>query len=236
MYDFFEKQLQEHFSVVDVYHQSPEKAIIRLRHNTTKTDFVMRKFEGDASCYQKLLTIKSPFLPEVFEVAAKDRSVLVLEEFIEGDPLSKMLEGSLFNEKETRAIVTDVCQALSILHSLEIIHRDIKPENIILRGSNAVLLDFDAARISKKEEPNATDTHVLGTTGFAAPEQYGISQTDGRADIFALGITMNLMMTGKHPSQELAPGRLGKIISRCIMVQPSKRYQTAEKIMEVLTS
>ncbi len=251
MYDFLDEQLKQHFSVVTTYLESPEKTILRLRHNQAKADFIMRKFIGDDTCYRKLLPIKSPYLPEIFEVATKDsaevcqatpepgiddtaKSVLVLEEFIEGDSLSKMLEDSLFTEKETRAIAMDVCRALYVLHSLDIVHRDIKPENIILRGAKAVLLDFDAARIRKDEDTTATDTHALGTTGYAAPEQYGISQTDGRADIFALGVTMNLLRTGKHPSQELAPGRLGRVISKCINVQPSKRYQSVTELMEVL--
>ena len=91
-----------------------------------------------------------------------------------------------------------MCKALWVLHSLGAVHRDVKPENIILRGSEAVLIDFDAARLYKPEESG--DTQVLGTTGFAAPEQYGLSQTDRRADIYAVGILMNVMLTGEHPS------------------------------------
>ena len=78
------------------------------------------------------------------------------------------------------------------------------------------------------------DTVALGTKGYAAPEQYGISQTDGRADIYALGITMNLMLTGKHPSEQLASGDMGRIISRCTMVHPDKRYKNIVRLMEAL--
>lgn len=53
------------------------------------------------------------------------------------------------------------------------------------------------------------DTQVLGTTGFAAPEQYGLSQTDIRSDIYSLGILINVMLTGKHPSKKLAGGENG---------------------------
>lgn len=157
---------------------------------------------------------------------------LILEEYIQGDTLDFLLKDTLFTAKETQEIVTQVCQALWVLHSLGAIHRDVKPDNIILRGDKAVLIDFDAARLYKPEED--TDTQILGTTGFAAPEQYGLSQTDQRADIFAVGVLINVMLTGKHPSKQLAPGRLGHIVARCTQVNPKNRYSDVLRLMEVL--
>ena len=104
----------------------------------------------------------------------------------------------------------------------------------ILQGGllTAVLIDFDASRIYKNE--NREDTQILGTTGFAAPEQYGLSQSDGRADIYALGVLLNIMLTGEHPSRKLASGRMGRIVQRCTMVNPEKRYKNILHLMEVL--
>ena len=109
---------------------------------------------------------------------------------------------------------------------------EVKPENVILRGSEAVLIDFDAARIYKDESEG--DTQILGTTGFAAPEQYGISQSDERADIYSLGVLLNIMLTGKHPSRGLADGRMGRIVQKCTMTAPEKRYQSAKALLEAL--
>ena len=75
---------------------------------------------------------------------------------------------------------------------------------------------------------------MLGTTGFAAPEQYGLSQTDGRADIYAMGILINVMRTGQHPSRKLAPGHLGRVVERCTQVMPQKRYPNVLRLMEAL--
>ena len=119
-----------------------------------------------------------------------------------------------------------------MLHTLGAVHRDVKPENIILRGDQAVLIDFDAARLHKPE--HETDTQVLGTTGFAAPEQYGLSQTDQRADIYAAGILINVMLTGEHPSRKLAEGHLGRVVRRCTQVSPEKRYPNVLRLMEAL--
>ena len=75
---------------------------------------------------------------------------------------------------------------------------------------------------------------VLGTTGYAAPEQYGLSQTDGRADIYSLGVLLNVMLTGEHPSATLAKGRLGRVVHHCTAMNPQKRYQNVLSLMEAL--
>ena len=140
-----------------------------------------------------------------------------------------MLADALFTPQETRKIVKQLCQGLWVLHSMAAVHRDIKPENVILRENDAVLIDFDAARLHKPQAE--ADTQILGTTGFAAPEQYGLSQSDTRTDIYSLGVLMNVMLTGQHPSQTLAEGRLGRVIGRCTQVNPEKRYRDVVHLM-----
>lgn len=197
----------------------------------------MRHFTGNVEVYQKLMNYSYKNLPTIYEVAQnkKDGDVqesLILEEYIEGDTLGFLLKDALFSPEETRKITMQVCRALWAIHSLGAIHRDVKPENIILRGSDAVLIDFDASRIYKSE--SNTDTQVLGTTGFAAPEQYGISQSDIRSDIYSLGIVINIMLTGQHPSKQLAEGHLGRIVTRCTHVNPQKRYKNVLHLMKSL--
>ena len=95
-----------------------------------------------------------------------------------------------------------------------------------------MLIDFDAARFYK--EWASGDTQILGTTGFAAPEQYGLSQSDTSSDIYSLGILMNIMLTGCHPSSQLAHGRWGKIITRCTQVNPARRYKNVRRLLDEL--
>ena len=225
---------EPHFEVVSVIKETEDKSIVKVRHRSSGALFLMRRLPSSADIYRQLLPVSSPYLPRIYEVLEEDDCCFILEEFVEGDLLSDMLQGATFSPSETRRISLDICKALYILHDLGLVHRDVKPENIMLRGQNAVLLDFDTSRQFKEE--GTTDTQVLGTTGFAAPEQYGISQTDARADIFALGVTMHLMLTGAHPSVKLAPGRFGRIISKCTMVQPDKRYSNILHLMKVLRS
>lgn len=203
-----------------------------IRHKSTGTRFVLRRYMGNAEVYKKLIHYDVPNLPAVYEVAQGERENLVLEEYIQGDNLGELLRGGLFTPAETRDIARQLCRALWVLHSMNTVHRDVKPENVILRGKTAVLIDFDAARVYK---PGCTqDTQILGTIGFAAPEQFGFSQSDIRTDIYSLGVLINVMLTGRHPSEKLAPGRLGRIVERCIRVNLQRRYPSVLRIMEDL--
>ena len=231
-YHWLETALQENFELVRKIKESPRGSVSQLRHRTTGQKVILRRFTGNAEVYQKLLGYSCQNLPTILEVATQEEENLVLEEFIEGDTLGFLLQDALFSVEETRQIVTQICRALWVLHDMDAVHRDIKPENVILRGADAILIDFDAARLHKPEHEN--DTQVLGTTGFAAPEQYGLSQTDIRSDIYSLGILINVMLTGKHPSKKLAGGKMGRVVERCTRVNPQKRYPNVLRLMEAL--
>jgi len=232
IFEWLENAVQENFEELSVLKEGPRGSVRLLRHNSGGGRFVLRRFTGNSEVYQKLRDCSCPNLPAVLETAVRGEENLVLEEYIEGDTLSLLLKDALFSPKETRRIALQVCRALWCLHSMDAVHRDIKPGNIILRGDEAVLIDFDAARFYKPGTD--TDTVVLGTTGFAAPEQYGISQSDIRTDIYAMGILINVMLTGKHPTKKLAGGHLGRIVGRCTHVNPRKRYKNVLRLMEAL--
>lgn len=224
--------LKKEYEQVRLLKESPRGSVRLIRHKATGRRFVLRQFTGSAEVYRQLLRYTCRNLPTVFEVASQEDRHAVVEEYIEGDNLGALLEGALFSPQETRDIAAQVCQALWVLHSMAAVHRDVKPENIILRGSDAVLIDFDAARLHKPG--HESDTQVLGTVGFASPEQYGLSQSDIRTDIYALGVLINVMLTGEHPSKKLAKGQLGRVVVRCTQVNPEKRYKNVLRLMEAL--
>ena len=231
-YDWLLNVLRQEYDLVHIIKESSRSSIRLLRHRKTGKKFILRRLHGSPDVYCQLLKISCANLPDIYEVATQDGETLVLEEYIEGDTLGHLLQGALFSVWETRDIVTQVCQALWVLHSMGAVHRDIKPENIILRGRDAILIDFDAARIHKPTLE--ADTQILGTVGFAAPEQYGISQSDPRADIYSLGGLINVMLTGEHPSRKLAEGKMGRIVDRCTHVNPQRRYKNVLRLMEAL--
>ena len=200
--------IETDYETVKTIKHSERGSVSLLQNKQNGIRFIFRHYRGNGEVYRKL------------------------EEYIQGDSLAYLLEGALFTPAEARKITRQLCNALWVLHQLGAVHRDIKPENVMIRGSEAILIDFDASRIFKSDTNQ--DTQILGTTGYAAPEQYGIAQTDERADIYSLGVLLNIMLTGKHPSKELASGRLGRIVQKCTMVNPEKRYKSVLYLMEAL--
>lgn len=232
LYAWLAEELKKEYQLVSLLKESPRGSVRLIRHRPTGQRFILRNFTGNGEVYRKLLGCSCPNLPGVLEAASLGEKNLVLEEYVEGDTLDFLLKGGLFTPEQTTDVVRQLCKALWVLHSMAAVHRDVKPENIILRGSEAVLIDFDAARIYRPEAQG--DTQILGTTGYAAPEQYGLSQSDLRADIYSLGVVINVMLTGQHPSRKLAEGRLGRVVERCTLVNPEKRYQSVLRLMEAL--
>lgn len=232
LYESFLEAVTTEYDTLRVLKQSPRGTVSVVRHKKSGTRYVFRRYSGSGEVYRRLLPVLCQHLPQIMEAAEQDGQTAVLEEYVQGDTLAELLMGARLTEREARQVTMQLCQALHVLHSMGAVHRDVKPENVILRGSDAVLIDFDAARIYKDE--SESDTQVLGTTGFAAPEQYGIFQSDERADIFSLGVLLNIMLTGKHPSREMTAGKMGRIVRKCTMTAPEQRYQSARALMEVL--
>ena len=232
LYESLLEAVTTEYDTLRMLKQSPRGTVSVVRHKKSGTRYVFRRYSGSGEVYRRLLPVLCPHLPQIMEAAEQDGQTAVLEEYVQGDTLAELLMGARLTEREARQVTMQLCQALHVLHSMGAVHRDVKPENVILRGSDAVLIDFDAARIYKDE--SESDTQVLGTTGFAAPAQYGIFQSDERADIFSLGVLLNIMLTGKHPSREMAAGKMGRIVRKCTMTAPEQRYQSARALMEVL--
>lgn len=237
-YAYFRRMLSGEFTEVSRFEEKADSRISLLRHNGSGQRFVLLDQPGDAAIYRSLMSVRCAHLPEIYELAEEDGRLLVLEEFIPGDTLQDLVDCSLLPEKKAREITLQICQALYVMHGLGLVHRDVKPSNVLIHGDRAVLIDFSASRFMKVSPDEASgeghDTVILGSPGYAAPEQHGLSRTDGRADLYSLGVMLNVMVTGDHPSRKLAGGRLGRVISRCTMTNPKKRYSDVVHLMEAL--
>lgn len=186
--------------------------------------------------YKTLLKINHRNIPKVYEVIELDKTLYIIEEFINGNTLEEILklEGPL-NEERVIYYILELCDILSVLHNRElpIIHRDIKDSNIIISNDNVVkLIDFDVSRIYKDEV--CEDTYILGTKGYASPEQFGFEQTDCRSDIYSLGILMNVLTTGDYPKSKKNTGKLKNVIEKCTYIAAEKRYSNVIELKEEL--
>ena len=233
MLAWIDEKLEKHYRLVRVLKKTEKTEILHLRHISIEKDIVKRVQTGNAEVYDILRRISHPNIPKVYEVVTHGTDTIVLEEYINGITVSQELQSKLFSEKDTRSIVRSLCSALDAIHALGIIHRDIKPEHVIIGEDGIVkLIDYDTARLYKPYK--TADTFITGTTGYAAPEQFGLTQSDERTDIFSLGILMNVMLTGVHPSQKLHSGKLSKVIEKCTQIDPNKRYAGAAALAKEL--
>ena len=219
-------------SLVSVLSDKNDCKVLRVRNKSTEQDMVVRSFPTSVSAYEELYKINAQNLPLIYDVINCEDGQIVLEEFIEGVTISEVMESGNYHYLGTRKVIRAVCHALNVLHERNLVHRDIKPENVVIgKDGRVVLIDFNAAR---KISSASKDTVVMGTVGYASPEQLGVAQSDARTDIYALGVLLNVMITGKHPSEKLAKGKAGRIVRKCTNVNPDERYQTAENLANTL--
>lgn len=170
-----------------------------------------------------------------------DGHVFLVREYIPGVPLGEYAQRPL-PEYDALDIAKQLCSILTYLHSQKppVIHRDIKPSNIIINPEmrRATLIDFDIAR--EYTAGAGSDTVFMGTHGFSPPEQYGFSQTDCRADIYALGVVLAWMLSGRSDlSAALTMVRaaaLRRIIVRCTAFDPKKRYRSAMQLYRAINA
>ena len=206
--------------------------VLHLRNKKTDTDLVLRSFSRSVEGYEKLQNIRHINLPEIYDVLEMDDGQIVLEEYIDGLTVAQVMETDKYRSSGVRKVLLDLCDALTVLHDRGIVHRDVKPENLIVEKSGrVVLIDFNASRI---ESGASRDTVIMGTVGYASPEQLGLAQTDARSDIYAVGVLYNVMLTGQHPSVTIASGKAGRIIRKCTAMNSNERYQTALELWEAL--
>ena len=202
--------------------QSDKSTVHLVREKGGSRVLVRKKLAGRHPVYQTLQKNPHPGLPRLYEVAIAEDSTTVIEEYIEGQTSGE----AELSGKQFRQVVRELCAVLEFLHGKGIIHRDIKPSNILLTEECHVrLIDFDAARMPR--EGAEQDTRLLGTRGFAPPEQYGFAQTDERADIYALGVTMEQLL-----GETVRKPRYRRVIRKCRNLNPDKRYQSMRQVRQ----
>ncbi len=207
-----------------------------LVYNTWTNEVMVEKRveKSKKSIYQKLQQVCSPHLAQIEEIVELDNECRIFELYISGESLKTKLERGVLTPQEVRKYSCMLLDLLEELQKKNIVHKDINPSNIIISTDGILkLIDFGIARSYQQEK--TADTVIMGTVGYAAPEQFGFSQTNERTDMYAFGILINVMLTGKLPTEylvELEPFR--GIVMTCTQIDYRNRYESYAQIKKQL--
>jgi serine/threonine protein kinase len=205
-------------------------------------------FEQEARLLRGLDQVNIPKIVDFFE---EDGRACLVMEFIWGESLERRLEATNAPLLETDVLGWSIqlCEALHYLHTRQppIIFRDMKPSNVMVTNTGLVkLIDFGIARTYKVGKKR--DTVAMGSENYAAPEQWGKGQTDGRSDVYGLGATMYHLLANMAPTPAFLPSEplplnnynraLSKdtirLIEKAMARQPEARFQSAVEMREAL--
>jgi serine/threonine protein kinase len=207
----------------------------------------LESFRFEAVTLQRL---RHPNLPRVYESFSENTRHYLVMDYIDGKTLEQHQQasgGGALPEADVLRWAQQITSVLGYLHSQQppIIFRDLKPSNIMLAADGQIkLIDFGIARVFAPGR--SRDTQVLGTPGFAPPEQYGKAQTDARADVYALGCTLYQLLSGYDPgttpfnlpplhtrNPSVSP-HIERALERATKLSRDERYPTMQAFAEDL--
>lgn len=172
-------------------------------------------------------------IPSIIDFYEEDDSLIVIEEYVTGSTLTELIESRTLTLDRLISCISSLCDILANLHGLTppLIHRDIKPSNIMITGSGAVmLLDFNAAKFHSGDTHRESDTVLLGTPGYAAPEQFGFGESTPQTDIYSIGITIKEVAASMRETSN----ELDTVIARCTQMDPQRRYESVRELKAAL--
>ena len=220
--------------------------------------------------------IDHPNVCAIYEVGEEEDEAYIVMQYIPGKSLDKVIAEGPASVQLVLSSGMQIADGLQAAHNLGIFHRDLKPANVMLTDGGLIkILDFGLARQLTREQvefdpsgpgevlspvlPDATYTARGGTIAYMAPEQFVTGQSSVRSDVFAMGVLLYELVSGRHPfhkpeGQELQsiraiqfaepprlreivpdiPVELESVISRCLEKQPSERYASAADVREGL--
>lgn len=240
VYLAMDKKLNKQWAVKEIKPtKDPKKQEIVRQSLVTETNMIKQ--------------LDHPALPRITDLVNEEGILYVIMDYIEGEPLSRILdEQGAQSQNDVISWGEQLCDVLDYLHTQNppIIYRDMKPSNIMLKPDGTVkLIDFGIAREYREQnegedKSRLDDTTILGTRGYAAPEQFGgLGQTGAYTDVYCLGATLYHLLTAKSPAEppytlypirqidaSFSPG-LEKIITKATQQNPQSRYDSCAEML-----
>lgn len=227
-------------------------AIKVMRPDADYEDLFIARFRDEAVHAASLMHTN---IATVFDYGEDDGLAFLIMELVEGDPLSALIRSrGTLDPNEVKAIAGQAALALGVAHEARVVHRDVKPPNIIVRGDGVVkLTDFGIAR-ALDAAGHTRHGEMLGTPDYISPEQAKGEPATGASDLYALGVVMHEMLTGKRPFDrgtpiatalshvnepppplpDTVPSELAELIEDCLAKDPRDRPTNALTVAERL--
>ena len=229
-------------------------AIKILKDEFSANDEFIRRFKNESKA---IAVLNHPNIVKVYDVSFGDVIQYIVMEYIDGITLKEYMElqHNNISWKEAVLFTTQILQALEHAHSKGIVHRDIKPQNIMLLQDGTIkVTDFGIARFSSVETRTMTDK-AIGSVHYIAPEQAKGELTDGKTDIYSVGVMLYEMLAGRLPFeadnavsvaimqlQEApkpirdirpeVPEGIAEITMKAMQKDPKLRYQSAKEMLD----
>ena len=212
--------LNETHNIFLVQHQDTHKIYVKKILNVYNIDI-----------YKELSTHPICGIPKIVDYYENENQLILIEHYISGQSLEDIIASETLDLQTIIHYTLELCDIFEKLHNLNppIVHRDIKPSNIIITEHNhVVLIDFNAAK--HFSDSSTSDTILLGTKGYAAPEQYGFGSSSPKTDIYGMGILLK-ELTSSLPD---IPKAFLNIIEKCVQINPSDRYNTVAELKNAI--
>ena len=202
--------------------------------------------------------VTHPNVCRVFDAGRHEATPYFTMELLNGETLSRRIErtGAMPLE-DVLPIVRQMCAGLSAAHEVGILHRDFKTANVMFSDARAVITDFGLARVVEREDSPATTTAIgIGTPAYMAPEQFEGSSVTPAVDIYALGVVMYELVTGRRPFEDHSPLAIAlkklkqapsprqfspelpafweAVILKCLEANPADRFASASEVITAL--
>ncbi len=213
-----------------------DRVAIKLVHRHLLTaDGFFRRFLREAEIGQSVrnANVVRTFDADMQSVNGDQRHFLVME-FVDGQTLRDLLrELGRVPEELCRHIATEIAKGLVGIHDAGVVHRDLKPENVLITPDHSVkIMDLGVARLMDEAVRLSRTGAFVGSFHYAAPEQFrdDAREIDGRADLFALGITLYELATGKHPFTATAQSGMHTLIQNILNLEPPRAAITCPEL------
>jgi len=247
-------------------------AAARKHRDTGREKKMLQRFEREAKA---VAALNHPSIVTIHSVDEAFGMRYITMEYVDGETLGESIPETGFGTDEFVSLGAQLAEAVSAAHKRGIVHRDLKPANVMMTSDRRIkVLDFGLAKLREQAEEEAIPAEelhtmsindetlagrVVGTPGYMSPEQLLGQETDTRSDVFALGILLYMMASGKHPfiqgDQAVAvmavlqqpatslsdlahhqPPALAEVIDKCLRKEPDARYPSAYELLTDLRS